>query len=114
MMNIAWLSWVSVAHCVRIVASETSSRMLDTSFVTVHSCDVSLRAMFWVSCRKYSVVAFFKPRRRTMILNWLVHHRFARGEVVGGGTGADRRRGWATVSINSLIAYFFTINISRG
>ena len=59
--------------CIRIVASDTSSRRLDTSFVTVHSCDVSLRAMFWVSCRKYSVIAFFKPRMRTIILNWLVH-----------------------------------------
>ena len=41
--------------------------------MTVHSCDVSLRALFWVSCRKYSAIAFFKPRRRIIILNWLAH-----------------------------------------
>ena len=51
-INIAWLTWVSPAPCIRIVASETSSRRLHTSLVTVHSCDVSLRA-FWGCCRKF-------------------------------------------------------------
>ena len=73
MVNIAWLRWVSLAPCIRIVSSETSSRRLNTSFVTVHSCDICLRALVWVSCRTYSVIAFFKPKRRTVILNWLVH-----------------------------------------
>ena len=72
-----------MAPYIRIVASETSSRRLDTSFVTVHSCDVSLNALFWVSCRKYSMIAFFKPRRRTIILNWLVHLFSQEGRLWG-------------------------------
>ena len=72
-----------MAPCIWIVASETSSRRLDTSFVTVHSCDISLRGRFWVSCRKYSVIAFFKPRRRTNILNWLVHLFSQEGRLWG-------------------------------
>ena len=52
------------------MASETSSRRLHISFVTVHSCDVSFRA-FWGCCRKYSLIGFFKARKRTIILNWL-------------------------------------------
>ena len=83
MMKITWLRWVSVAPCIRIVASETSSRRLDTSFVTVHLCDFSLRELFWGSCRKYSVTAFFEPRRRTNSLNWLVHF-FSQGERLWG------------------------------
>ena len=112
MMNIAWLRWVSVAPCIRIVASETSSRRLDTSFVTVHSCDVSLRVPFYVSCRKYLVIAFFTPRRRTIILNWLVHLLFARGEVVGGGKGASWRRigrRYRLITCLSYFSYFYTM-----
>ena len=51
--------------------------------MTVHSCDVSLRALFWVSCRKYSVIALFKPRRRTITLNWLVHLFSQEGRLWG-------------------------------
>ena len=94
MMNITWLTWVSLAPCIRIVVSETSSRRLHTSLMTVHSCDVSFRA-FWGCCRKYSLIGFFKARRRSVILNWLVHlfvgSCFARGTVVGGERGRGRR-----------------------
>ena len=93
-MNAAWLTWISPAPCICIVASETSSRRLHTLLVTVHSCDVSFRA-FWGCCRRYSLTGFFKARRRSIILNWLVHllvgSCFARGKVVGGGRGGGRR-----------------------
>ena len=68
MMSIAWLTWVSPAPCMRIVASETLSRRLHTSLVTVRLCDVSFRA-FWGCCRKYSLIDFFKAKRRSIILN---------------------------------------------
>ena len=88
------VTWVSPAPCIRIVALETSPKRLHTSLVTVHSCYVSFRA-FWGCCRKYSLIGFFKAKRRSIILNWLVHllvgSCFARGNVVRGGRDGDRR-----------------------
>ena len=40
--------------------------------VTVHSCEVSFRA-FWGCRRKYLLIGFFKARRQSTIVNWLVH-----------------------------------------
>ena len=94
MMNIAWLTWVSPAPCIRIVASETSSRRLRTALVTVHSCDVSFR-VFWGCCPKYSLIGFFIARRRSIIFNWLIYvlvgSCFARGNAVEGGRDRGRR-----------------------
>ena len=57
---------------IRIVASQKSPRRLHTSLVTVQPCGVSFRG-FWGCCRKYSLIGFFKARRRSIILNWLIH-----------------------------------------
>ena len=117
MMSIAWLTRVSPAPCIRIVASETSSRRLHTSLVTIHSCDVSFRA-FRRCCRKYSLIGFFKARRRSILLNWLVYvlvgSCFARGKVVGGGSGGGRRgRGRRYRFFNVLYFYLCDGNRTR-
>ena len=92
MMNTAWLTWMSPAPSIRIVAWETSSRRLHTSLATAHWCDASFRA-FWECCRKYSLIGFFKARRRSIILTgWSTfssgHVSQGRGIDVGAG-GAE-------------------------
>ena len=89
MMNIAWRTRVSSTPCIRVVASDD---VLHTSLVVVHPCDLSFRA-FERCSRKYSLIALLKARRRSIILNWLVHlpveSRFARG---GEGRGTEQNR----------------------
>ena len=114
MMNIAWLTWVSPAPCIRTVASETSSRRLHISLVTVHSCDVSFRA-FWGCCRKYSLIGLFKARirKQSVILNWLIHLLvglcFARGKVVGGGSGGDQRGRGRACQFFIFYTFYFSL-----
>ena len=96
------------------VVQEAAHLVDDGSFVR---CQLPPRALGVLP--KYSLIGFFKARRRSIILNWLVHlfvgSCFARGTIVGGGRGGGRGgRGRRCRFFILYIFIYYAMEIERG